>query len=171
MNISWKRKLRILLRLSMTNSGRKKAEYLKSLNTFKLFGESNFWYSRNIPADMELISVHNNVKIATDVYFCTHDVLHNLFNDMSDNLRPFIEYQRFSGEIELLDNVFIGAKSTIMYGVRIGPNAIVAANSVVTKDVPEGVVVGGNPAKIIGSFGEVMQKRYDYSQQMRIERK
>lgn len=81
MKISWKKKLFIILRLSLTNSGRKKAEYLKSLHTFKLFGEHNFWYSRVVPTDMELISVHNNVKVATDVYFCTHDVLHDMFND------------------------------------------------------------------------------------------
>lgn len=50
-----------------------------------------------------------------------------------------------------------------MYGVKIGPNAIIAANSVVTKDVPEGVVVGGNPAKIIGKYEDVEKKRYNYS--------
>lgn len=84
MNISWRRKLFIILRLSITNSGSKKAEYLRNLHTFKKFGEHNFWYSRIVPTDMELISIHNNVKIATDVYFCTHDVLHNLFNDYKE---------------------------------------------------------------------------------------
>ena len=81
MNISWKKKLMIIFRLSITNGGRKKAEYLKSLNIFKSFGDNNFWYPRIVPTDMELISIHNNVKVATDVYFCTHDVLHDLFND------------------------------------------------------------------------------------------
>lgn len=51
-----------------------------------------------------------------------------------------------------------------MYGVKIGPNAIVAANSVVTKDVPEGTVVGGNPARIIGKYKDVAEKRLQYSQ-------
>lgn len=46
-----------------------------------------------------------------------------------------------------------------MYGVKIGPNAIVAANSVVTKDVPEGTVVGGNPANVIGNYYDVAKKR------------
>lgn len=58
-----------------------------------------------------------------------------------------------------MDNVFIGSGTRIMPGVKIGPNAIVAASSVVTKDVPEGVIVGGNPAKVIGSFAALLEKR------------
>lgn len=34
-----------------------------------------------MPTDIEWISIHNNVKVATDMYFCTHDVLQDLFND------------------------------------------------------------------------------------------
>lgn len=160
MNISWKKKIIIMLRLSMSNSGKKKAEYLKSLNIFKHFGKKNFWYPRVIPSDLELISIHNNVKIATDVYFCTHDVLHTMFNDMEDCGE---KYKRHSGEIQIFDNVFIGAKSILMYGIKIGPNAIVAAGSVVTKDVPEGCVVGGNPARVIGKFSDVVKKRQEES--------
>lgn len=48
--------------------------------------------------------------------------------------------------------------------MKIGPNAIVAANSVVTKDIPEGVVVGGNPAKVIGSYDAIMKKRAEFSE-------
>lgn len=47
------------------------------------------------------------------------------------------------------DNAWIGADSTIMPGVTIGENAVVAGGAVVTKDVPANAVVGGNPAKII----------------------
>lgn len=48
--------------------------------------------------------------------------------------------------------------------MKIGPNAIVAAGSVVTKDVPEGSIVGGNPAKIIGSFDDLFQRRVEESE-------
>lgn len=46
----------------------------------------------------------------------------------------------------------------ILPNVRIGPNVIIAAGSIITKDVPPNSVVGG-PAKVIGSFDEIAKKR------------
>ena len=51
--------------------------------------------------------------------------------------------------VKICDNVWIGCNSTILKGVSIGEGAVVAAGSVVTKDVPPKTLVGGNPAKII----------------------
>ena len=51
-------------------------------------------------------------------------------------------------------NVWIGAGATIIGGVTIGENAVVAAAAVVTRDVPPNTLVGGNPAKIIRSIAE-----------------
>ena len=53
------------------------------------------------------------------------------------------------GPVIIEENVWIGDKATILSGVKIGKGAIVAANAVVTKDVPAYSVVAGNPAKII----------------------
>lgn len=52
-------------------------------------------------------------------------------------------------DVEIGDNVWIGADVSIMAGVRIGEGAVVAACSCVTKDVPPMALVGGNPAKVI----------------------
>lgn len=53
------------------------------------------------------------------------------------------------GAIIIEDEVWLGANSIILSGVTIGKGAIVAAGSVVTKDVPPYTIVGGNPAKFI----------------------
>jgi acetyltransferase-like isoleucine patch superfamily enzyme len=51
-------------------------------------------------------------------------------------------------------NAWIGAGATIIGGVTISENSVVAAGSVVTKDVPPNTLVGGNPARVIRSIGD-----------------
>ncbi len=51
--------------------------------------------------------------------------------------------------ININDNVWVGTNSLILKGVTIGENAIVAAHSVVTKDIPKNTLFAGNPAKLI----------------------
>lgn len=51
-------------------------------------------------------------------------------------------------------NVWIAAGATIIGGVTVGENSVVAAGSVVTRDVPPNTLVGGNPARVIRSVGE-----------------
>jgi len=51
--------------------------------------------------------------------------------------------------VNIGENVWIGANSVVMPGVTIGNSAVIAASSIVTKDISEGVIVGGNPARFI----------------------
>lgn len=53
------------------------------------------------------------------------------------------------GQIHIKKNAWIGANATILQGITIGKNAIVAAGSVVSRDVPDNTIVGGIPARII----------------------
>lgn len=55
----------------------------------------------------------------------------------------------FGKPVTIGNNVWIGGRAVIVPGVTIGDNAVIAAGAVVTKDVPSGAVVGGNPAKLI----------------------
>jgi acetyltransferase-like isoleucine patch superfamily enzyme len=52
----------------------------------------------------------------------------------------------------------IGINATLLPGVVIGEGALVGAGAVVTKDVPAGAVVAGNPARVVGQFDELDQR-------------
>ena len=60
--------------------------------------------------------------------------------------------------VRLGDNVWLGDRSTVLKGVTIGDNSIVAASSVVTKDVPANVIVAGNPAVIVRELDESAER-------------
>jgi len=153
----FKRKFHIL-RLLLKRNGSKRAEYIKKHNLFYHIGDNCYFHPYNISNEGYLINIHNNVTVAANVSFITHDIMERMFNAEGN-----AHFEQYVGSIEIFDNVFIGANSTIMYNVKIGPNAIVAAGSVVTKDVPEGTVVGGNPMRVIGSYDELMKKRKNLS--------
>lgn len=70
------------------------------------------------------------------------------------SLYPFVETLETSyktkGDTHICDGAWLGIRSVIMPGIRIGEGAIVAAGAIVTKDVAPYSIVGGNPAKLIG---------------------
>ncbi len=152
----WKRYRLFLqkLRFQCMRDGEVRAGYLRKHEILAEIGTNVYYYSRIMPADPKLVKIHNNVSIATNVRFVNHDridiVLSGIFNK---------KYGKQYGCIEVMDNVFIGADTVILPGVKIGPNAIVGAGSIVTKDVPPGTIVGGNPARKIGEFAELIEKR------------
>lgn len=67
------------------------------------------------------------------------------------------------GEVKIGNWVYIGSSALIMPGVTIGNNVLVAAGSVVTKSIPDNVVVGGNPAKILCTIDEYIEKNEPYN--------
>jgi serine acetyltransferase len=64
----------------------------------------------------------------------------------------------FYSPVKVGNNVFIGVNSIIMPGVIIEDNCLIAAGSVVTKSIPAGSVVAGNPARIISKFDDYKNK-------------
>lgn len=110
----------------------------------------------NFGSEPYLISIGENVTISGKVNFITHDGGTFVFRHQ-DEYKDVIKY----GRIIINDNCFVGFNSIIMPGVSIGPNSVVAAGSVVTKDVPPNTVVGGCPAKAIMSIEEYAKKSKD----------
>ena len=134
----------------------KRVDYLRRNHIFGEIGKNVTIMDRKIPLYANLIRIHDNVRIASNVTFATHDITHYMLNNMPGSSG---EYNETVGCIEIMDNVFIGANVTIVGNVRIGPNAIVAAGAVVTKDVPPDSVVGGVPAGKICSLEAYISKR------------
>lgn len=138
----------------MSGGGYARAEYLRKKSYFKVIGEHCYLQPWNFGTEPYLISLGNNVHIASGVTFVNHDITALMFRYMDKN--P--EYQERKGAISVGDNVFIGANSTVLYDVKIGNNVIIGAGSLINKDIPDGVVAAGVPCKVIGKFEEYKLK-------------
>lgn len=142
------------LRIALIKNADKRTRYIIKHHIFKEVGDNFFFQPRIIPADPELIKFHNNVTVASNVTFVNHDIIDRVLNNLNKGNFDFIR-----GCIEVMDNVFIGTGTTILPNVKIGSNVIIAAGSVITKDVEENSVMAGVPAKKIGNFYDFVEKR------------
>jgi acetyltransferase-like isoleucine patch superfamily enzyme len=80
-------------------------------------------------------------------YFSAHPENHNF----SDPMRPIREQGTTRRRIEIEDDCWLGARVTVLGGVTIGRGSVIAAGSVVTRDVPPYSIVAGVPARVVGS--------------------
>ncbi len=113
-------------------------------------GERCRIYTTNFGSEPYLITIGDHVCISNDVTFVNHD-LNWPFQDKYESLTCF-------GPIEIRDNCQIGVGVIILPHVTIGPDSIVGAGSVVTKDVPPETVVAGNPARPVCLLEEYENK-------------
>lgn len=145
------------IRLYLTPSPRKRANYLKGV--YRSVGDNCVIMSRRVPLYPELISIGNNVKIASNVYIALHDATHMVINNIQrKNGRHEFAKEKI-GCIKIGDNVFIGSGTRILGDVEIGSNVVIGANSLVNKDIPDNSVAAGVPVHVIGTFDDFMKKR------------
>jgi acetyltransferase-like isoleucine patch superfamily enzyme len=104
--------------------------------------EENCYIGKKVFLDMpNPIIIKKEAVVSEGVTILTHQDVGNR------TLKEF--YARRDGSVVLDEGCWIGANATILCGVKIGKCAVVAAGSVVTKDVPDYTVVGGVPAKVV----------------------
>jgi acetyltransferase-like isoleucine patch superfamily enzyme len=107
-------------------------------------GESVFINSGCRFQDQGGITIGDNALIGHNVVLAT----------LNHGFAPADRSTAYPSPIVIGKNVWIGASATIIPGVTVGDNAIIAAGAVVTKNVPENAVVGGVPAKILKTIDE-----------------
>lgn len=95
-----------------------------------------------------LITIGDDVTLAPRVHILAHDA----------STKKALGYTRI-GLVDIGSNVFIGASTTVLPGVRIGDNVVIGAGSVVSKDIPANSVAVGNPARVICSYDEFVNRK------------
>jgi acetyltransferase-like isoleucine patch superfamily enzyme len=133
---------------------------IRKNNLFGHVGENCLIQLRKLPLYSELIYLHNNICIGSNVVFVTHDATYKVLNNIFGP-NKFVEE---IGCIEIMDNVFIGSGTQILNNVRIGSNVIIGAGSVVAKDIPDNTVYTGNPARYICDFDDFVGLKADRTQ-------
>ena len=127
------------------------AAWLKRHGGFHAIGEHCSIQVNAIITDPAYTRLGNNVRLTGCTLF-GHDGSVNMLN------RAYgLKLDRV-GKIDIRDNVFVGHGAILLPGVTIGPNAIVAAGSVVNRDVPPGTIVAGAPARVVGNIDRLVER-------------
>jgi maltose O-acetyltransferase len=109
------------------------------------------------PSHCFLISIGDNCTICPNVRLIAHDA----------STKKILGYTKI-GKIDIKENCFIGDSVIVLPNVTIGPNSIIGAGSIVTKDVPPNIIAAGNPARVISSINEYISKIELISREKRI---
>lgn len=121
-------------------------EYVKVKPSLEIGSHCNFGGFNHITCTNKIV-IGNNVL--TGRWVTISDNNHGDTSQETLQKHPLERPIVSKGPVIIEDDVWIGDKATILAGVHIGKGAVIAANAVVTKDVPAYSVVAGNPARII----------------------
>ncbi len=135
-------------------------DYLRKHGNLHSIGEDVFIHKDVMFPDPEFVKIGSNVWIASGCCFIAHNGVIGMLN------KAYHEALDDYGKIDIKDNVYIGQKAIILPNVTIGPNAIVGAGAVVTRDVHPGSVVTGSPARMIGDVDTMVSRLKESTAQL-----
>lgn len=119
----------------------------RTLNS-KIFIGDGTWINNNFTA----IAEHSSITIGKRVLIGTGvEIFDSDFHGLNINERG-LSQAGWAKPVVIEDDVFIGSNVRILKGVSIGKGTVIANSSIVVKDIPPGVIAGGNPARIIRSI-------------------
>ena len=139
---------------SFGGNGYKRAEYARKKGIYAEIGK-NSKIPMSLPLYPQLVRVHNNVVMHRSVALVTHDTLNSFLMKTYDSCH--FKNSETLCPIEIFDNVYIGMNTIILGNVRIGPNVVINAGSIITNDIPPNSIVGGIPAKVIGPLDKYVK--------------
>lgn len=128
--------------------------------TLKLIIGENVGIGRNVHIGVNnKVEIGDNVLIGSNVLITDHN--HGVYSGVNQS-SPFEPPSRRviseNGSIKVESNVWIGDGVVILPNTLIGSGSIIGANTVVTKNIPSNVIVGGNPAKVLKSYDISMKQ-------------
>ena len=130
--------------------------YLGKNSTIEDFATINNGVGDIIIGDRTRIGLGNTligpVTIGNDIMLAQNVVMSGLNHGYEDITMSIHDQKVTTAQITIEDEAWIAANSVIVAGVTVGKHSVVAAGSVVTKDVPPYSIVGGNPAKLLKQY-------------------
>lgn len=99
-----------------------------------------------------IIAEHTTITIGDDCLLGTNvEIIDSDFHGLAPDQRQTSRHE-WARPVRIGNNVFIASHSKIMKGVVIGDDTVIAAGSIVTRDIPAGSIAGGNPARVLKTF-------------------
>lgn len=143
---------KLLKRINLLPPG----EYLSMLRYYGIVVGEDTYISPDAVVDItrpSLVTIGRKCYLNLGFKLLTHDWVAGVMRHV------YGEFLNSSGRVTIGNNVGTGYNVTILKGVTIGDNVFIAANSLVTKDVPSNCVIGGQPAKVMCTLDDYRQKR------------
>lgn len=132
------------------------------------WGGKHVYMGKNVYANFNLTLVDDgNIYIGDYVMFGPNVTIATAGHPVEPHLRR--RALQYNADIHIGNNVWIGAAAIILPGVSIGDHSVIGAGSVVTKDIPEGVVAVGNPCRVLRKIDEKDRKYYFRSMEIDME--